>query len=368
MTSSPVIAGPDVETPAGVIRLDRVQRNLRRTAAYAAEYGLAWRPHVKTHKSLELGRMQLEAGAIGFTVATLREGEVMSSLTDDLLLAYPPFGRSKLARVAALASKVRLGVALDSIEALSGVAQAGLEGGRPIRVLVEVDLGMKRVGVPTPDAAVRLAGEVANKPGVTFGGILFYPGHIRLPMAEQAGALATLSDSLARVLEALEKAGLTPKVVSGGSTPTLWRSHEIPRLTEIRPGTAIFHDRDMLSMGVCEEDEIAYHVLATVVSTAVPGQAVIDAGAKALSREEFRGGGEGYGVVAEHPEVVVARVSEEHGVLDLSDTGWRPAIGERVRIIPNHVCVSVNLQDRLLEDLGDAGFRPIALEGRGRLP
>ncbi len=354
-----------VETPIGIIQRDRVLRNLERTARFAEAHGLAWRPHVKTHKSRELGHLQLRAGAVGFTVATLHEGEVMRELTDDLLLMHPPFGEAKLRRLAALAARSRLAVALDSREGLLGVAKAGVEAGRPIRLLVEVDVGMHRVGLPDPDDVVRLAGMAAEIEGVTYGGVAFYPGHIRSPVAEQDDALGKLSTRLATVLEALDRAGLAPETVSGGSTPTLWRSHEVSGVTEIRPGTSIFHDRDMVSLGVCTPDEVAYQVLATVVSTAVPGQAVVDAGSKALSREEFRGGGEGYGYVIDHPEVLVSRLSEEHGILDLGASSWRPSVGDRVRIVPNHVCVSVNLQDHLLME-EEEGVRSVALEGRGR--
>jgi D-serine deaminase-like pyridoxal phosphate-dependent protein len=136
-------------------------------------------------------------------------------------------------------------------------------------------------------------------------------------------------------------------------------------LTEIRAGSCIFFDREGLEIGVAGLDDIAYAVLATVVSTAVPGQAVVDAGSKALSKEERKGAG--FGILLDRPEVTVASLSEEHGVLDLSDSDWTPAIGERVRIIPNHVCVSVNLQEELLARDGDA-YIMLPLEGRGRGP
>jgi D-serine deaminase-like pyridoxal phosphate-dependent protein len=165
-------------------------------------------------------------------------------------------------------------------------------------------------------------------------------------------------------LGALGTAGLTPEIVSGGSTPTLWRSHEMGGLTEIRSGSCIYYDREGLDVGVASLDDLAYTVLATVVSTAVPGHAVVDAGSKALAKES-RGGGGGYGVLLDRPEVLVSGLSEEHGVLDLAETDWTPRIGERVRIVPNHVCVSVNLQDRLLARDGDE-YGTVELEGRGR--
>ena len=347
--------------------LDQVRSNARRVVAYAREHDLGWRPHVKTHKSLAIGAIQLEAGARGLTVATLREAEVMAELTDDLLLAYPQLGPARRGRLARLvADGVRMKVALDSAEALDEAAAAGGEGDGEVEVLVELDVGMGRVGVQGPEEAVALAARAARAGGVRYGGILFYPGHIRVPAREQPPLLEDVSRRLGAVLEALEAADLAPPIVSGGSTPTLWQSHLIPGLTEIRPGTAIFHDRDMVELGVCDIGEVAYHILATVVSTAVSGRAVVDAGSKALAREEFRAGGKGYGLLPDHPEVPLISLSEEHGVLDLSGSSWRPRVGDRVRIIPNHVCVSVNLQDRLLARDGQ-GYRPVPLEGRGRL-
>jgi len=136
--------------------------------------------------------------------------------------------------------------------------------------------------------------------------------------------------------------------VSGGSTPTAWRSHEIAGVTEIRPGTYIFNDRTTEAIDACSREDLAYTVLATVVSTAVPGQCVVDAGSKALSSDTIRASGrDGFGELLDRPEVTVARMSEEHGVLDLSRSDWRPRAGERVRIVPNHVCVSLNLQPTL---------------------
>lgn len=369
--TAPRLASPiqpdDVETPAAVVDLDRARRNAARVVEYLASHGLAWRPHVKTHKSRTMAGIELAAGASGLTVATLKEAEAMAPLGADLLLAHPPVGRAKGRRLARFLDDTPLTVALDSPEALATTADAARQAGREVPVLVEVDVGMGRVGVQNPAAACSLALEASDREGVRFGGVLFYPGHIRSPADEQDQALGSVAARLADVLETLERGGLEPEVVSGGSSPTLWRSHEIPGLTEVRAGTCIFHDRDMVGLGVCDEGDVAYHVLATVISDAIPGQVVVDAGSKALSREEFRGEGAGYAVVRGHPEVVVRSVSEEHGILDLSRTQWRPPVGARIELIPNHVCVSVNLQDRLLA-LDPEGFREIPLEGRGRLP
>ncbi len=356
---------PDlVETPVGVVDLDRARANAERVVAYASAHGLGWRPHIKTHKSRTLARLQLDAGARGLTVATLREAEVMAALTDDILLAYPPVGDAKLARLVELPGSLDLKVALDSTEVLEPLAAACRAAGRTVGVLVEQDVGMGRVGVQTEEAVVQLARRAAELGGVDFRGILFYPGHIRMQQGGQGQPITGVADRLARTLEALHAATLEPSIVSGGSTPTLWRSHEMPGLTEIRSGSCIYFDREALDVGVARQEDLAYTVLATVVSTSVPGHAVVDAGSKALARES-RGAADGFGILLDRPHVVVSSVSEEHGVLDLSQTDWRPRIGERVHIVPNHVCVSVNLQDRVLAR--DArGYRPVEIEARGR--
>jgi D-serine deaminase-like pyridoxal phosphate-dependent protein len=344
----------DLLTPAAVVDLDRVAVNLQRMATYVSNAGLALRPHTKTHKTPEFAAAQIRHGALGLTVATLREAEVMASVSDDLLLAYPPVGRQKLDRLFDLPDSVRVTVALDSQEALQGIAERARERRRTIGVLVEIDAGMHRVGIADPAAAAELARSVTEQSHLDWRGIMFYPGHIREPVAEQADSLAALARTLETHFQALARFDLTPAVVSGGSTPAAFQSQTVPQLTEIRPGTYIFNDRTTTAIGACDWGGCAYTVLATVVSTAVSGQAVVDAGSKALSREEIRGSDwPGFGALVDRPDVHVKALSEEHGLLDLSRTDWRPRVGERVRIVPNHVCVSVNLHERLWGVRGD---------------
>jgi len=358
-----------METPAAVVSLSTVRRNTRKVAAYCRDQGLAWRPHVKTHKCVEIARLQIEAGAVGLTVATPREAEVMATVSDDLLLAHTPVGESKLDRIVEVAEKVRLRVALDSPEALDNLSRAAARARVTIGVLIEVDLGMKRVGVGTSAECVELARIVSMSHGVNFDGILFYPGHIRTQPDAVSEALLVVTANLDRYVQSLDRAGLHPEIVSGGSTPTLWSSHVITGMTEMRAGTCVFNDRDMVALGHCGWTDCAYVVRASVISRAVPGQVVVDAGSKALSKEEFRAGGEGFGVLVGHPEHRVSRMSEEHGIIHLTDDGWMPEIGDTVDIIPNHVCLSVNLQDALwVEDQGRLERWALAARGRARWP
>ena len=357
----------ELETPTPLVDLGRMERNLDGMAAYATSHTLALRPHIKTHKTPWLAAEQLRRGAVGVTCATPREAEVMSEVADDVLLAYPAVGSVKARRAAGLPADVRLTVALDSARAADDLADGAREAGRRVSVLVECDMGMRRVGVQTPDDAVALAKHVAGRRELEYAGIAFYPGHIREPVDQQDDALRALEQRLARTLEALRRASLDPRIVSGGSTPTALRTHEIAGVTEMRPGTYIFNDRTTAAIGACTMDECALTVLATVVSTAVPGQAVIDAGTKSLGREPMRGAeGEGFGIIQGREEVIVRAMSEEHGLLDLSRTDWRPDVGDRVRVIPNHVCIVVHLFDLVHGIRGNAIETSWQVAARGR--
>ena len=361
---------PELETPLPIVDLDRLERNLDSAARYAQSHQLALRPHIKTHKSPRLAAEQLRRGAVGLTCATPYEAEVMSEVADDILLAYPPVGALRARRIASLPDHVRLTVALDSVTAVDDLSVAARTADREIGVYVELDLGMHRVGLPVIDDAIALAKRIDASRPLAFAGLAFYPGHIREPADSQDVKLDALRKGVSEALSRFEQAGLTPRVVSGGSTPTMWRTHELPGVTEFRPGTYIFNDRTTAEIGTCEWSDCALTVLATVVSTAVPGQAVIDAGSKALGREPMRGvsgADDGFGSVLEHPEVIVKGMSEEHGLLDLSKTSWRPSVGDRVRVIPNHVCIVVHLNDVVVGVRGanvETSW-PVAARGRG---
>lgn len=359
----------DLETPIPVVDLDRMARNLDRAANYATEHGLALRPHIKTHKSPRIASEQLKRGAVGVTCATPFEAEVMSEVCDNLLVAYPPVGAIRAARLAAIDPKVKITVALDSMEAIGEISHAAHSTDRQIGVYVELDLGMHRVGTPRVERAIEMAKMLDQRPNLTFEGIAFYPGHVREPVGQQEPKLEELSKALTNALDQFEKAGVRPKVVSGGSTPTLWSTHEIAGVTEFRPGTYVYNDRTTAAVGACSWDDCALTVLATVVSTAVPGQAVVDAGTKALGREPMRGAdsADGFGCVLGEPDVIVKAMSEEHGMLDLTRTLWRPQVGDKVRIIPNHVCIVVHLNDVIAGVRGDVVETswPVAARGRG---
>jgi D-serine deaminase-like pyridoxal phosphate-dependent protein len=269
--------------------------------------------------------------------------------------------------VLSLPDEVQLTVALDSMIAIDQLGHTSRAIDRPVNVYIEVDMGMHRVGVQSADEALALALHVQSKPPLRFAGLTFYPGHIREHVQQQQASLDQLRANLTALLDRFEAAGVEVRVVSGGSTPAAWRMHEIRGVTEVRPGTYVYNDRTTAALGACGWEDCAFTVLGTVVSTAVPGQAVVDTGSKALGREPMRGvEGEGFGALLDRPDVTVQRMSEEHGILDLSRTDWRPSVGDQVRIVPNHVCIVVHLNDTIYGVRGTQVETSWPVSARGR--
>lgn len=328
----------DLDTPAVLIDLDKTEANLARAQAYADRHGLALRPHMKTHKLPELARRQVGLGAVGITCQKLGEAEVMADAgLDDILVTFNLLGRPKLARLAALARRVRVTATLDGAEVARGLDEAMREAGLVLPVLLECDTGGQRCGVQRPEDAAALARTVAGLPGLRLAGLMTYPA---------AGGTAATRAWLEAALGRLGEAGLEAGIVSTGGTPDLYRAHEVaPPATEHRPGTYVYSDRFQASVGVGTLDDCALRVLATVVSRPTAARAILDAGSKTLSSDTL--GLQGFGLIAEYPGAVIERLSEEHGHVDLSASPARPRVGERVTVIPNHACVVSNLHDEV---------------------
>lgn len=360
----------ELDTPALLIDLDIFERNLRRVADYAAEHDLRLRPHTKTHKVPEVGRLQLKSGAVGLTVAKVGEAEVMlSSGTPDLLVAYPVIGRSKLERLAEVARKTRVTVALDSSVAARQLSEAARQAQVNFGVLAETDVGLGRVGVAPGEELLQLAQTIERLPRLTFEGVTFYPGHIRLVGEDgHEEAFKQLGRTVRGILDDFRRAGIETRIVSGGSTPTLFRSHEIAGVTEIRPGTYVYNDVNTVRGSGCGWDDCAASILATVVSTARPGHMIIDGGSKTFSSDRLVGSAEvSFGRVTEAPESVFHNMNEEHGYVDIRRAGREFSVGDRVHVIPNHVCVAVNLHEQVYGIRGDVVEKVWKVEGRGKL-
>jgi D-serine deaminase-like pyridoxal phosphate-dependent protein len=344
-------------TPAVVIDLDRVERNIARLQAACDAAGVANRPHIKTHKSPQIAALQRDAGAKGITCQKLGEAEVMAAAGfDDILISYNIMGEEKIARLAALTATARMTVCVDNPVSIAAAAEAARRGERPVRVLVECDTGRKRAGVETAAEAVELARGIAGHPGLEFGGFLLYPPETAFPQTQRF---------LDTALAGVRAAGLEPSIISTGGTPNVVNLGKIAGATEHRAGTYVFNDRMMLACGAATLEDCALTVVATVVSRAAPDRGIVDSGSKTLTSDT--GGLEGHGLILEHPEARIERFAEEHGFLNLSACNHRPEVGAVVRIIPNHVCVVVNMVDRLIATRGNTIVGEIPVAARGRI-
>lgn len=337
----------DLDTPALLIDLDVLEGNVAAMAEVASRAGVALRPHTKTHKSPRIARMQLDAGATGVTVAKLGEAEVMVEAgIDDVLVAYPLVGELKLARLRALLDRARIRTTLDSVDVAEGLGRVGREVGRDVEVLVEVDTGLHRIGRPPGEPTRALVGEVARVPGVDVVGLLTHAGHAygcTTPDDIRAAGDREGRD-LVETAQRCAEDGIELRVISAGSTPTARHVAQVLGVTEIRPGTYVFNDVQQMRLGAATEAQCATRVLTTVVSR-VDDRFVLDAGTKAFSSD----GGDGppfpgRGIAVGLPALRLDFMNEEHAVGHVEgDDDLR--IGDRVEVIPLHVCSAVNLFD-----------------------
>ncbi|MBB4660878.1 alanine racemase [Conexibacter arvalis] len=377
-----------LDTPALVVDLDVVRANVAAMADLARERGVALRPHAKTHKLPQVARLQLDAGAVGLTVAKLGEAEVFADAgVEDLLIAYPLVGEPKLGRLVALARRVpRLAVAVDSAEVAEGISRAleAVGGGLSVGVRIEVDTGMRRLGLaPASEQLVALARTVAALPALRLEGVMTHEGQAYQSdgEAELARAAAEACDLMVASAEAIRAAGIDCPVVSMGSTATARFAAGHPGVTEIRPGTYVFNDRSQLAHGSARDGDLAAAVVATVVSRPSPEVACVDAGAKALTSDRMivRDAAADYGAVA--PGAAgwaavgataraagwpVARASEEHGLIAVPP-GGELAVGERLALVPNHICPAVNLFDAVTVVAGGRVVDRWPVAARGRM-
>lgn len=362
--SGPILPS-GLDTPEIVVDLDRVERNARRLQDALGERGIALRPHVKTHKSPALARIQVETGAAGITVGNLGEAEVFADAGfDDIFVAYPIWADGpKADRLRALAARpgLRLAVGFDSVEGAKRLAAAVRGSTTPLRVLLELDPGNRRTGIPAARAPVIAA--AARELGLEVGGVFTHGGHAYRPGgAEPAGEDEVRA--LAEGAAALRDLGIERPTISAGSTPTQLTAAVEP-VNEIRAGTYLLGDRQQCAIGAVPGDGVAIAVAATVVSAAVDGQVVIDAGAKTLTKD-IAPYLEGYGAIPAYPEAVIERLSDYHGVVRIPDGTASPAVGEVVAVVPNHVCPVIDTRDAFTATRAGevVGRWPILARGR----
>lgn len=359
---------PEIETPALLVERRVVEDNIARMQQIATSAGVCLRPHIKTHKSVDVARWQLKAGAEGVTAATLTEAEVMADAgMDDIFIAYPPVGRRRLNRLSQLIEGALICVGVASPDGVRALSKIGSSLRRDLHYRWEVDSGLGRLGTPPGEPSVRQILSVIDEPYTFFDGLFTHAGH-----AYRAGGDGEIhavgiaeGESLIATSELLRARGVHARVLSAGSTPTAPHASTVAGITEIRPGNYVFNDATQVGLGVAGPRDCALTVLATVVGRPAADRIVIDAGSKALPPENPSGRAVGWGIVVDHPDLVVEALYEEHGVVRSrrDSTDLRP--GDSIRVIPNHACTATNLHQRFWLVDGDKTVEPLAVGARG---
>lgn len=335
----------ELETPALLVDLDRMQRNIERMAGFTKKCGVELRPHVKTHKSPEIARIQLAAGSRGVCLQKVSEVEVfVASGIEDIFLTNEVVAPEKIRRLAALAEKSHLGVAFDDLGVARMTGKIFKEVGSEIDAYVDVDVGMHRCGVGNPQEAAALAKELSGQEGLVFKGLMGYEGNVNeaRSKAEQVKLSNKAMKTMGAAKEAVEKEGTDVKVVSVGSSVSTWVNAKNPQVTEVQPGMYIFNDHILVDRGVATWSDLALTVVTTVMSRPAPERAVVDAGSKTFNFDTGL-----FPVPFDREGVKMNHFSEEHGWLELKGKGKGLRVGDRVRFVPAHCCTTVNQFDEM---------------------
>jgi len=340
---------PQIDTPSLVVDAAVLKRNLETMSQVACDAGLSLRPHEKTHKSIAIATRQIELGAVGITVAKPQEALVMwRGGIRPVFLAYPPVGEHKLATLQPMIANGALIVGLDDVQVARPLGEMAVALGVDLPVMVEVDVGMRRVGLPWGADSAARACEIAAVPGIELMGIFCHEGHGHDVLPDQMPGFAReVAAHMSQTAELIRKQGHPCRHVSVGSTLTARHMRATQGITEMRPGTYVYNDLRTVRSGQADLSDCAVTILATVVSRPTPNRAVIDAGSKIFTPtydEEFQ-----YGLVLDVPGARLVRLSEEHGIIDLPGSSVALQIGDRVRVIPVHVCPTVNMQREMYE-------------------
>ena len=344
-------------TPCAVVDLNILEKNITRVQKICDKAGVSNRPHIKTHKSCEIARMQVDAGASGVTCQKVGEAEVMAAAgIKDILIATNVLGAAASGALAALQRRISLKVCADSAYSINAYSTAAKDAGRVLDVLVECDTGQKRAGVETPEEACRLAKLIDDDSYLNFKGLLFYPTKDNWSEAEVFNS---------KLVKLLSEVNLVPEIISTGGTPNLQNVGKLSGSTEHRAGTCIFNDLMMIKDGFSSIHDCALRIYTSVVSRAGKDRGILDAGSKTLTSD--LGGLNGFGSILEYPDAIIGKLAEEHGFLNLEDCAVQPEVGEIVRVIPNHVCVVVNMFNDLVLVRDKKIIDAIKVEARGLL-
>ncbi|MBS7805880.1 D-TA family PLP-dependent enzyme [Rhizobiales bacterium TNE-4] len=345
----------NIETPAVLIDEDIVDRNIAAAQGEFNRLGIAFRPHIKTHKLVRFAKKQIAAGAIGITCQKTSEAEAfVEAGCKDVLITFNIIGEAKIRRLRRLSEQAAITVVADNDSVIRGLSKAFDEARKPLRVLVECDTGLARCGVQSPDAAVQLARLVTQSPGLQFAGLMTYPAPNSTEQVE-----SFLREAKARCLDEIGHC----ETISSGGTPSMKSISAGTIVTEYRPGTYIYNDRSLIERGAAVLGDCALSVAATVVSRPTPDRAILDSGSKTLSSDLL--GLTGYGLLRDYPDAIVTGLSEEHGHVDLSACARKPEVGDTVLIIPNHACVVTNLFDQVHLHRSGVFVETLRVDARG---
>lgn len=357
----------EFSTPAVVIELNTVERNIREMVQANAQYHIAHRPHIKPHKSIQLAKLQLELGAKGITCAKLGEAEVMAKAgIDDILLAFPVIGEDKLERYGKLMKYCHIRTIVNSYEGAQGLSNLGTRIGERVEVLIDVDGGINRGGLKPFEPTLKFAQAIQGLKGIRIVGLMYYGGTIYSEKTDEGIARVSKMehDALVGTKELLQKNGIPIDILSGGNSFSAKNPQYLEGITEVRAGNYIFNDGAQLYIHKVTPNECALRVVATVVSRPDSNTAIIDAGSKALTTDSCTYGN-GFGYVIGHEDIVIYKLNEEHGFLKSENT-IDLKIGEKIAIIPNHACVIPNLVDEMI-GLRDGKFQcMIRVDARGQ--
>ncbi len=359
----------EIDTPSLLVDLDRLETNISKMAAFARSQGIRLRPHTKTHKCPDIAKIQVKAGAVGVTCAKVAEAEVLAAAgLDDILIANEIIGEQKFKRLLELSKKIKLCIAVDSKFGAMSLNAALEQAGQMLDVVIEINCGQNRSGVLPGEESLRLANDIINLKHLKLRGLMTHGGHSYNETTKEGIKKVGLQEGavLVKTADILRQNGFTMEIISVGSTPTAQYCGSVKGITEIRPGTYVFNDLTQIDHFSCALENCALSVLATVTSNPTLNRVIVDAGKKALTSDpRGRSGtdGGGYGLIV-NKNVTITRLSEEHGVIESNS---KFEIGKRVQIIPNHVCVVVNMFDEMFGVRKGRIERVFKIEGRGKI-
>jgi D-serine deaminase-like pyridoxal phosphate-dependent protein len=355
----------ELPTPAAIVDLDILERNIQLMAQIAKQAGKRLRPHIKTHKIPAIAKMQLAAGAVGITCAKVSEAEAMAQCAKDILIAFPTVGDAQVERIIKLTQQCSVTVAFDSVYGAEKLHQAAKNQGVVIPLYMIINTGDNRDGVASEREAYELAERIRPLEHVNLKGIMTHEGHVNL--AKDTEQIVSVAQSAGRMMVEiagmLRQHGFNIEEVSTGTTPACRSGVAVEGVTEWRPGTYVFNDvREMLL--ATPKEECALSILATVVSHPAADRFILDTGSKSLTSDVSPT--QGHGHIKQAPSAIIERLSEEHGMVRVRHSEDL-RIGQRVEIIPNHVCPAVNLMDRLFVVRNGKVIDEWKVEARGKL-